>query len=107
MTRTASRTVTASIDQVACWLEVSLDTAYGYKDALGGCGDLHARFVANLGKWLDAKGAPWTWMNEFTGEVHAGTDGLDELGASGAEAQQSIAGTVLPALAAKLGISDD
>jgi hypothetical protein len=49
-----------------CWLRVSLDTAYSYSDSLGGCGDLHARFVAALGAWLDGKGIRWSWRNEFT-----------------------------------------
>ena len=91
---------------VACYLEVSLDTAYGYSDDLGGCGDLHARFVAALGKWLEAKGSPWSWRNEFTGEVHVGADGLDELGTSGADARQWMNSSVLPAITTELGNRD-
>lgn len=86
---------------VACYLEISLDTAYSYKDKLGGCGDMHARFVAALGAWLDGKGIRWSWKNEFTGEVHDGADGLGELGTGGAKASAWMAGTVLPAIAAR------
>ena len=65
----------------ACWLEASLDTAYGYHGADGDCGSLHARLVRELGEWLDARGAlAWSWRNEFTGEVHQRFDGLGELG---------------------------
>ena len=87
----------------ACWLRVSLDTAYSYSDAYGGCGDLHARFVAALGAWLDERKVPWSWKNEFTGEVHQGTEGLDDLGSRGAEAAAWVRKTVLPAIAAGLG----
>ncbi len=68
---------------VPCWIEVSFDTTYGYQGPDGGCGDLHARLTAELGRWLDGKGVSWSWRNEFTSEVHAGYAGLTELGAGG------------------------
>lgn len=92
-----------SDDAAAAHLDISLDTAYGYQDELGGCGDLHARFVAALGAWLDSKGVRWSWKNEFTGEIHEGADRLDDLGAGGKQAQQWMIRTVIPALAAELG----
>lgn len=55
----------------ACWVEVSFDTAYGYRDAQGrGCGDLHAQLVFDLGAWFDEREIGWGWQNEFTGEWH-------------------------------------
>lgn len=65
-----------------CWLEVSFCTSYGYSGPEGGCRDLHARLVAELGRWLDDKGIAWSWRNEF-GEVHQRYDGLAELGRGG------------------------
>lgn len=63
------------------FVEVSLDTAYGYHAANGAsCSDLHAWFVRTLGEWLDDQGAPWSWRNEYTGEWFTGTDGLAEFG---------------------------
>lgn len=85
----------------ACWLEVSFDTAYGYRDENGyGCGDLHARLVAELGRWLDERGVRWEWQNEFTGEVHTGYDRLVDLASSGFEASAWFRTSVLPAIEA-------
>jgi len=55
-----------------CFLDVDFDTSYGYQDDHGGCGELHARLVAQLGQWLDAQGIRWEWRNEYTGDVHGG-----------------------------------
>lgn len=50
----------------AMWCEISFDTAYGYRDESGrGCGDLHACYIAEMGKWLDDRGVPWSWKNEY------------------------------------------
>lgn len=88
---------------VPCWLEVSIDTAYGYRGPEGmGCGDLHARFVAELGLWLDARGIAWKWRNEFTGEVHEGYESLIGLASGGFEASAWFRTTVAPAIAAHI-----
>ncbi|TDD54563.1 hypothetical protein E1286_05060 [Nonomuraea terrae] len=85
----------------ACWLEVSFDTTYGYKGDNGeGCGDLHARLVAELGQWLDGRGVRWTWVNEFTGEVHSGYERLIDLCSGGFEATAWFRTSVLPAIEA-------
>ena len=90
----------------ACWLTVSFDTAYGYKDDRGyGCGDLHAEYVSRLGQWLDAKGVRWEWENEFTGEVHTGYSRLIELASGGFEASAWFRTSVLPIIAAEAGES--
>lgn len=86
-----------------CWLEVSFDTSYGYSGPDGGCGDLHARLVAELGRWLDGKGVRWSWKNEFTGEIHGGYEGLEELGAGGLRALEWFAFEVAPAITAMGG----
>lgn len=86
-----------------CWYEISYDTAYGYRDENGmGCGDLHARLVAELGAWLDAKGVRWMWKNEFTGEVHEGYESLIELASGGFEASAWFRTMVAPAIAARM-----
>lgn len=86
----------------ACWLTVSFDTAYGYKDDRGyGCGDLHAEYVAKLGQWLDAKGTRWEWENEFTGEIHTGYSRLIDLASGGFEASAWFRTSVLPVIEAE------
>ncbi len=70
----------------ACWLRVNLDTAYGYKSAGLGCGDLHSLIVLDLGRWLKARRIGFSWTNEFTGDTHQGFHGLKELGAGGNKA---------------------
>jgi hypothetical protein len=83
------------------WLEVSLDTGYGYRGPDGGgCGELHARLVAELGQWLDGRSVRWSWLNEFTGEIHPGYEGLTELAGNGAEARQWFRDIVAPAIGA-------
>jgi hypothetical protein len=86
----------------AHWLQVSFDTTYSYHGPEGGCGDLHARLVAELGRWLDSKGVRWSWENEFTGEVHQSYEGLDELGAGGLAALEWFATEAAPAIAAMI-----
>jgi len=86
----------------ACWLTVSFDTAYGYKDERGyGCGDLHAEYVAKLGQWLDERKVRWEWMNEFTGEIHTGYSELIQLASGGFEASAWFRTTVLPVIEAE------
>lgn len=64
----------------AHWAAVSMDTAYGYRDAQGrNCGQLHASYVAQLGQWLDERGVGWSWRNEYNGDVHAGEDRYERL----------------------------
>ena len=87
----------------ACWLKVSFDTSYGYRDKQGyGCGDLHAEYVAKLGQWLDAKGVRWEWENEFTGEVHSGYSRLVDLASGGFEASAWFRTSVLPVIEAEI-----
>lgn len=90
----------------ACWLEVSLDTAYSYRgpDDMG-CGDMHARFVAELGLWLDQREIAWSWHNEFTNEVFGGDDRYEKLitlASGGFEASAWFRTTVAPALSLML-----
>lgn len=88
----------------AHWIEVQFDTAYGYKDEQGrGCGDLHACYVAELGKWLDERHVRWKWENEFTGEIHSGYDRLIELCTGGFGATAWFQTTVMPALRNEFG----
>lgn len=87
------------------WIDVDFDTAYGYSDSYGGCGTLHARLVFELGSWLDDQGVPWSWRNEFTGEVHGGDERfrrLSDLVDGGQTATSWFKGVVEPAIAARL-----
>lgn len=83
------------------FVDASFDTSYGYTAPGGlGCGDLHAALVDALGEWCDERGLTWHWYNEFTGEWHAGRDGLDELGHGGKAATDWFTGSALPAIIA-------
>lgn len=85
----------------ACWLEISLDTAYSYSDEQGrGCGDFHASVIGELGKMLDERGIRWLWKNEYTGEVHSGYDKLIDLCTNGFESSAWFRTTVMPAIRA-------
>jgi hypothetical protein len=87
------------------WLCVSMDTAYGYDGNGMGCGDLHALMIAELGQWLDEKQAPWSWQNEFTGEIHGGADKyarLIDLASGGFEATAWFRTSALPAIVASI-----
>lgn len=84
-------------------IEVTFDTAYGWRGPSGeSCSDLHARLIRAVGQWCDRKGLPWKWQNEFTGEWHDGTDGLDEFGDAfrSTGAQDWFTTKVLPAIEA-------
>ncbi len=68
-------------------VRIDWDTSYGYVGKNGeNCGDLHARYVAAVGRWLDEQGKTWWWHHETLGEWHRGAEGLDTLGDSGHEA---------------------
>lgn len=88
----------------ACWLDIDLDTSYGYRGPNGiGCGALHALLVAEMGNWLDERGLTWEWRNEFTSEVHGGETRyarLLELADGGREANEWFTGMVKPAIEA-------
>ena len=87
----------------ACWVEISIDTAYGYRDRQGrGCGALHAELVDLIGAWLDERQISWRWMNEFTGQVFNGRDGLHTLGQSGEEAREWFTNRALPVILAHM-----
>ncbi len=64
-----------------CAIDVDFDTSYSYQnDNGGGCADLHAWFIRELGRGLDARGLTWYWQNEFTGEWHPSSDPVTSLG---------------------------
>jgi hypothetical protein len=88
----------------ACTFSVNFDTAYGYRDGGLGCGDLHARYIAELYRWLISvdPNSSLVWHNEFTGDYFDNLDGLDTLGDAGDEAREWMVGTALPAVAAKM-----
>ena len=89
--------------QPACWAELSLDTAYGYKDEQGwGCGDLHAVLISRIGQWCDERSLRWKWKNEFNGEIYEGYDRLIDIASSGFEASAWFRTTVIPAIAADI-----
>jgi hypothetical protein len=76
----------------AMWCEVSMDTAYGYRDAQGrNCGGLHASFVAALGEWLDARGVRWSWVNEYNGKVFTGDERYSSLLALIGDSDKAVA----------------
>ena len=88
-----------------CHLLIDIDTAYSYRSARGGCGDLHAWYIAELSKWLAARNVPFRWQNEFTGDVYDGLAGLDTLASGGRAAGNWFANEVLPMIAAQVAAS--
>lgn len=87
----------------ACWLEVSLDTSYGYSENGENAGGLHARLIAELGQWLDDQDVTWPWKNEFTGDVHGNNERyrrLADLAGQAGEASDWLR-SILPAILAK------
>jgi hypothetical protein len=59
-------------------IQVSFDTAYGYRSSTGAsCSDLHAWLIVMLAGFLRDKGVPtdkWSWQNEYKGEWYLPTD---------------------------------
>lgn len=62
------------------FIELGWDTAYGYKDEFGGCSRLHARYIQQVGEYLDECRVDWSWYDEFYGDWHSRYDMLDMLG---------------------------
>lgn len=87
-------------------VEISIDTTYGFRNDRGeSCSDRHARFIHELGSWLDQRGCEWKWKNEYTGEWHDGREGLAEFGRyhdSDGGPGEWFAGVVIPAIAAHI-----
>lgn len=82
----------------ACFMRLDFDTAYGYSvPGIGGCSDLHARYITALHDWLEPQGIRIKWENEFTGEVFEGLDGLEEFASEGAKARDWFKG-ILPGI---------
>ena len=62
-------------------IEVAFDTAYAYQGPFGGgCGDLHAWIIQQLGRWLHERDLSWYWYDEFNGAWHPGGDPATILG---------------------------
>lgn len=60
-------------EQPVAYVDVRLDTTYGYHRAGTGqgCNDVHNEVVQRLGDWLDSIGVTeWSAHNEYTGEWH-------------------------------------
>lgn len=85
--------------RIACHVEVSFDTAYGFQGPEGmGCGDLHAVLVGEVGQWLDERGVRWRWLDECAGEVRDGYDSLVHLVSNGFQASSWFRTTVMPVI---------
>lgn len=82
----------------AHWCEISLDTAYSYSTAIGSCTDLHVVLIRAFAQWLDARGASFSWQNEYTGEIHDGLSGLEDFASDGRKADAWFRDTVVPAI---------
>lgn len=91
-----------------CWLELRLDTTYSYRGPQGeGCGALHAKLLAQIGRWLDARGVSWGWQNEFSGERHFGDaryERLVDLVSGGVQAAAWFESQVRPFIEAEGGV---
>ena len=85
----------------ACWLSIWLDTAYG-----GNPTRVHARLVAELGRWLDDRGIRWSWKNEYDGAIFGGEDrytSLTRLLDDGEAGEKWFADVVKPLIEREIG----
>lgn len=86
----------------ACHLQIDMDTGYGFRGPNGmRCDHLHGVIIARLGVLLDERAAPWSWRNEYTGEVHQGATGLDGLLRAGEAGNAWFDNVAFPAIAAR------
>lgn len=51
-------------------LRVWMDTAYGYREGLANCGDLHAWMVLEIGLWCEERNLRYWWYRESAGTWH-------------------------------------
>lgn len=75
--------------------EITFDTPYGCGPAV-----LHAGYLVDLGVWLKGRGVEWSWRNEYTGDIHQGSEpeGFKSLMKSGDNADAWFTNVVLPRL---------
>jgi hypothetical protein len=88
-------------------VEISIDTTYSFMNDRGeSCSQRHARFIHELGEWLDERGCEWAWQNEYQCQWYIGRDGLEYFGnfhtGTGGPAEW-FATKVLPAIATMAG----
>lgn len=69
----------------ACDLELSWDTAYGYKDNGLSCTQLHVLALIELRRVLPAEVA-MKWKNEYSGKINAELEGFEDFLGAGREA---------------------
>ena len=85
------------------YVNVNLDTAYGYNENGIDCNELHARVILQLEAWLasrDQAGTLW-WKNEYRGSYAKASDlkAFSEFLGHGAEAADWFQNIALPAIA--------
>jgi hypothetical protein len=80
----------------ACFMEISFDTAYGYRDSYGGSTELHGRYIVALHDWLKKRGVEMCWKNEFNGTIYRGKEGLEGFFHGGDRANDWFENSVLP-----------
>ena len=74
---------------VACGILTTLDTAYGYSDAYGGCSVLHARYIVDFyNNFVLPRGLSMRWKNEYSGKINEGINGIEEFLDGGDEAYE-------------------
>lgn len=87
----------------ACHVEISMDTSYGWRGPNGmRASVLHGVVLARLTEWLSEQGVAWSWMNEYTGEIHPGGEGLEGLLGSGEQADAWFDQVAFPAIRAEI-----
>ena len=92
------------VESRKCFMKVNFDTAYGYISPKGGCAELHTYYIVALHDWLATKGVRIQWVNEFSGEIFDGLNGLDDFSKAGDDARKwfkSIMPGVMASIAAE------
>lgn len=76
-----------------CWIEIGIDTAYGFRGENGmDCSMLHALLLY----YLDDLGYKFLWKNEYSGEINNQLEGIAEFIGNGADAANWFANVVKP-----------
>lgn len=82
----------------ACYMSLSFDTPYGYRNDIGGASTLHGLYIVELYHWLKEQGVNIKWQNEMTGVISEGLSGLGEFFNKGDDAEDWFHKDVAPHL---------
>lgn len=81
-------------------VHITLTTAYGYGDNMGGCTELHARLIVDFYRaLLQPLAEDLYWNNEYSDTLSKNFEGMDEFLTSGDEKVEWFTNSVMPMIA--------